>query len=126
VPRGLSHTKCLWNLGELVGQVTLPLHWLSAQTPQRHGEPEPGGGVSRGVMAAPDRALRLLRGEEPIMLDIVIKGGDKGMAIHGKTLHQYRRHTARDYKLPDGQLYHKGDKYLRRNITALSIKGACL
>ena len=38
-------------------------------------------------MAAPDRALRLFGGEEPIMLDILIKGGDKGTAIYGKTLH---------------------------------------
>ena len=60
------------------------------------------------------------------MLDIVIKGGDKEMAIYGKTLHQYRRHTAHDYKLPDGQLYRKGGKYLRREIPALSIKGPCL
>jgi hypothetical protein len=74
-------------------------------------------------MAAPDLALRLLWGEEPIMLDNVIKGGDKGMAIYGKTLHQYRWHTSRDYKLPDGQLHHKGGKYLRRKIIALSIKG---
>ena len=44
------------------------------------------------------------------MLDIVIKGGDKEMAIYGKTLHQYRRHTAHDYKLPDGELYRKGGK----------------
>ena len=31
-----------------------------------------------------------------VMLDIVINGGDKGMAIYGKTPHQYRRHTAHD------------------------------
>jgi hypothetical protein len=60
------------------------------------------------------------------MLDIAIKGGDKGMAIHGKTPHQYRRHTAHDYKLPDDQLYHKGGKYLGRKIPAVSIKGPCL
>jgi hypothetical protein len=60
------------------------------------------------------------------MLDIVINGGDKGMAIYGKTPHQYRRHTAHDYKLPDRRLYHKRGKYIRREIPGLSIKGPCL
>src|SRR5262249_61917449 len=30
----------------------------------------------------------------------------KGLPIYGESLHQYMLHTAEDYKLPNGQIYH--------------------
>jgi hypothetical protein len=49
------------------------------------GEADP---VSRGAVAEP-AAFAPIRGRGAwVMLDIVIKGGDKGMAIYGKTPHQ--------------------------------------
>jgi hypothetical protein len=90
---GITHTKCLWILHELVGKGRFRFIGFSLKI---RGEADPGGGIFRGAMAEP-AAFAPIRGRGAwVMLDIVIKGGDKGMAIYGKTPHQYRRHTAHD------------------------------
>jgi dihydropyrimidinase len=62
--------------------------------------------VLRLAESVPGTALYMMHVSAATGVAAIAEAQAKGLPIYGESLHQYMLHTAEDYKLPNGQIYH--------------------
>ena len=62
--------------------------------------------VLRLAESVPGTALYMMHVSAATGVAAIAEARAKGLPIYGESLHQYMLHTADDYKLPNGQIYH--------------------
>ena len=62
--------------------------------------------VIRLAESVPGTALYMMHVSAATGVAAIREARAKGLPIYGESLHQYMLHTAEDYKLPNGQIYH--------------------
>ena len=62
--------------------------------------------VMRLAESVPGTALYMMHVSAATGVAAISEARAKGLPIYGESLHQYMLHTAEDYKLPNGQIYH--------------------
>ena len=62
--------------------------------------------VIRLAESVPGTALYMMHVSAATGVAAISEARAKGLPIYGESLHQYMLHTAEDYKLPNGQIYH--------------------
>src|SRR5262245_22879808 len=62
--------------------------------------------VIRLAESVPGTALYMMHVSAATGVAAIAEARAKGLPIYGESLHQYMLHTAEDYKLPNGQIYH--------------------
>ena len=62
--------------------------------------------VLRLAESVPGTALYMMHVSAATGVAAISEARAKGLPIYGESLHQYMLHTAEDYKLPNGQIYH--------------------
>src|SRR5882724_2385799 len=62
--------------------------------------------VMRLAQSVPGTALYMMHVSAATGVKAISEARAKGLPIYGESLHQYMLHTAEDYKLPNGQIYH--------------------
>ena len=62
--------------------------------------------VLRLAESVPGTALYMMHVSAATGVKAISEARAKGLPIYGESLHQYMLHTAEDYKLPNGQIYH--------------------
>ena len=62
--------------------------------------------VLRLAESVPGTALYMMHVSAATGVAAIDEARAKGLPIYGESLHQYMLHTAEDYKLPNGQIYH--------------------
>jgi dihydropyrimidinase len=62
--------------------------------------------VLRLAESVPGTALYMMHVSAATGVAAIAEARAKGLPIYGESLHQYMLHTAEDYKLPNGQIYH--------------------
>ena len=62
--------------------------------------------VIRLAESVPGTALYMMHVSAATGVAAIGEARAKGLPIYGESLHQYMLHTAEDYKLPNGQIYH--------------------
>ncbi len=62
--------------------------------------------VLRLAESVPGTALYMMHVSAATGVAAIREARAKGLPVYGESLHQYMLHTAEDYKLPNGQIYH--------------------
>ena len=62
--------------------------------------------ILRLAQSVPGTALYMMHVSAATGVAAIGEARAKGLPIYGESLHQYMLHTAEDYKLPNGQIYH--------------------
>jgi dihydropyrimidinase len=62
--------------------------------------------IIRLAETVPGTALCMMHVSAATGVRAIAEARAKGLPIYGESLHQYMLHTAEDYKLPNGQIYH--------------------
>src|SRR3954470_19230666 len=62
--------------------------------------------IIRLAESVPGTALYMMHVSAATGVAAISEARAKGLPIYGESLHQYMLHTAEDYKLPNGQIYH--------------------
>jgi dihydropyrimidinase len=62
--------------------------------------------ILRLAESVPGTALYMMHVSARTGVAAIAEARAKGLPVYGESLHQYMLHTAEDYKLPNGQIYH--------------------
>src|SRR5215468_9361941 len=62
--------------------------------------------ILRLAQSVPGTALYMMHVSARTGIAAIAEARARGLPVYGESLHQYMLHTAEDYKLPNGQIYH--------------------